>query len=53
MGFVALGAVVLVIRSMREVVRETLLLVPGRRQLPRLPAEYDAHELEHRTDSAA
>ncbi len=40
-GFVALGAAVLVARSLRDVAREGWALLPGRRGGPDPPARYD------------
>ena len=52
-GFVALGTVVLVIRSVREMVRETWALVPGWRHVPQLPPGREAVGIEHQADSDA
>jgi hypothetical protein len=53
-GFVALGAAVLVFRSVREVVRETWALVPAWRHVPQLPAPSDGAEIgQHRDSDAA
>ena len=38
-GFVALGAGVLLVRSVREVARETWAWLPGRRAAPRLAGD--------------
>ena len=42
LGFVALGAVVIVGRSLREVARETWSRIPARRALPRERRDSDA-----------
>ena len=51
-GFVALGAAVLVIRSVRDVVRETWALMPVWR-LPELPAGHVPQGIAHHADSDA
>ena len=52
-GFVALGAAVLVIRSVREVVRETWSLVPTLRVTAQLPDRRATLRVEHDADSDA
>jgi len=49
-AFVALGAAVLVIRSVREVIREAWSLVPGLRRIA-LPDTRAAFRVEHRSQS--
>ncbi len=52
-GFVALGAAVLVVRSVREVVRETWALVPAWWHMSQLPPWRDSVRIEHHADSDA
>jgi len=49
-GFIALGAAVLVIRSVREVMRETWSLMPGLRRVA-LPDTRAAFRVEHHSQS--
>ena len=51
-GFVALGAAVLVIRSVREVMRETWALVPGLRRVA-LPDMRAAVQVEDHVQSSS
>lgn len=53
-GFVALGAAVLVVRSMREVVRETWALVPTLWPMPpQLPGRPENVRIAHRHDAGS